>query len=76
MAARIRKIAECCDGRIVLALEGGYDFAALKESVGCVLQALALETAPIPENPVEASRYLLKVLDRVVAANHFRWNFS
>ena len=32
---------ECCDGDLVLLLEGGYDLVALRESVAAVLQRLA-----------------------------------
>lgn len=41
--------AECCHGRLVLALEGGYDLDALRHSVLASLQVLAGEE---PEDPV------------------------
>lgn len=53
--------AECCRGRLVLALEGGYDHAALAASVLASLSVLANEApqdpigpAPWPEVPADA----------------------
>jgi len=44
MARRIKRLAaECCDGRLVLALEGGYDLEALAASVQAVLEELGRE---------------------------------
>jgi acetoin utilization deacetylase AcuC-like enzyme len=41
MASRVRAIAEVwCDGRLVLALEGGYNLSALASSVAATLDAL------------------------------------
>jgi acetoin utilization deacetylase AcuC-like enzyme len=46
LAAAVRRLAEeCCRGRLVLVLEGGYHLAALGESVGRVLWALLGEEA-------------------------------
>ena len=46
-AAEIRALAEeTCGGRLVLALEGGYDLEALGEAVAAVVETLAE-----PENP-------------------------
>ena len=46
LARQLRAVAdEHCQGRMLLALEGGYDEDALGESVRAVLEALA-ETAP------------------------------
>ncbi len=52
---------ECCGGRLVLSLEGGYDALALGHSVLASLAALAgeeaedpLGPAPSPEPPVES----------------------
>lgn len=40
MAERLRLVAgECCDGRLVCALEGGYDLTGLSEGVVAVLDA-------------------------------------
>jgi acetoin utilization deacetylase AcuC-like enzyme len=53
--------AECCPGRLVFALEGGYDLAALASGVAAVLRTL-LEGEPQPEGerePDEATRTVL-----------------
>jgi len=41
--------AECCHGRLVLALEGGYDLTALSH---CVLASLAVLTGEEPQDPL------------------------
>jgi acetoin utilization deacetylase AcuC-like enzyme len=41
MTQELRKVAvECCDGRIALMVEGGYDLRALAASLEAVIQAL------------------------------------
>jgi acetoin utilization deacetylase AcuC-like enzyme len=48
MAAVLRAFADdACGGRLVLALEGGYDLDALGESVAAVVRALAAREAPV-----------------------------
>ena len=47
MTMELRKVAEeCCEGRMVLMTEGGYDLRALTESLEAVVDSLA---APSPE---------------------------
>jgi acetoin utilization deacetylase AcuC-like enzyme len=47
MALRLLELAgRCCDGRLALALEGGYDRPALARSVEATVRALADESAP------------------------------
>lgn len=42
MTMELRNVAEaCCEGRIVLMTEGGYDLRALTESLGAVIESLA-----------------------------------
>ena len=42
MTMELRKVAEeCCDGRLVLVTEGGYDLRALAESLEGVVESLA-----------------------------------
>ena len=42
MTMELRKVAEeCCEGRIVLMTEGGYDLRALAESLEAVIESLA-----------------------------------
>ncbi len=44
MAAAVKEIADrCCDGRLVAALEGGYNLSALAESIVAVLRAFSGE---------------------------------
>jgi acetoin utilization deacetylase AcuC-like enzyme len=51
MTARLRDVAdECCDGRLVAVVEGGYDTAALADSLRAVIQMLDRET-PLNELP-------------------------
>ncbi len=60
LARSLRALADdVCGGRVVLALEGGYDLDALGESVARVVETLAASSAPdpgeIPETPVARS---------------------
>ena len=46
MTMELRKVAEaCCEGRIVLMTEGGYDLRALAESLQAVVESLAASSA-------------------------------
>lgn len=52
MTAALRGVAEeCCEGRLVLLTEGGYDLRALADSMRAVVGVLESETAPKPEWP-------------------------
>jgi acetoin utilization deacetylase AcuC-like enzyme len=55
---------ECCPGRLVFALEGGYDLPALSAGVSAVLRTL-LGEAPPPEPLGEADRATREVLARL-----------
>jgi acetoin utilization deacetylase AcuC-like enzyme len=45
MTAELRRVAEdCCDGRLVLVTEGGYDLRALEESLDVVVESLSDES--------------------------------
>jgi acetoin utilization deacetylase AcuC-like enzyme len=56
MTAQLRAVAEdCCEGRLVLVTEGGYDFRALAESLRGVVGVLASETAPSARWPAAAA---------------------
>jgi acetoin utilization deacetylase AcuC-like enzyme len=47
MTMELRKVAEeCCDGRMVLMTEGGYDLRALTESLEAVVDSLAAPSSP------------------------------
>jgi acetoin utilization deacetylase AcuC-like enzyme len=42
MASEILRLArEACGGKVVFALEGGYNLAALEESIGAVLDVMS-----------------------------------
>jgi acetoin utilization deacetylase AcuC-like enzyme len=46
MTMELRKVAEaCCEGRIVLMTEGGYDLRALAESLQAAVESLAASSA-------------------------------
>jgi acetoin utilization deacetylase AcuC-like enzyme len=48
MTMELRKVAEeCCEGRMVLMTEGGYDLRALTESLEAAVDSLAM----VPESP-------------------------
>ena len=52
MTMELRRVAEeCCDGRIVLMTEGGYDLRALAESLEAVVESLGASSAE-PKWPV------------------------
>jgi acetoin utilization deacetylase AcuC-like enzyme len=52
MTMALRAVAEeCCDGRIVLVTEGGYDLQALGQSLDAVVGALAADRASAPAWP-------------------------
>jgi acetoin utilization deacetylase AcuC-like enzyme len=50
MTIELRKVAEeCCQGRIVLLTEGGYDLRALTESLEAAVNALAAPSSDVVE---------------------------
>jgi acetoin utilization deacetylase AcuC-like enzyme len=66
MAARLKAIADdCCQGRMTLVLEGGYDLVALKESVKAV--ALGIERGADEVNEPMNSRPKSAPHDRVIS---------
>jgi acetoin utilization deacetylase AcuC-like enzyme len=57
MTAELRAVAdECCGGRIVLLVEGGYDLEALRASLDAVVRVLAGKGAPAAWPPAGADR--------------------
>jgi acetoin utilization deacetylase AcuC-like enzyme len=53
MTRRVKQLAaECCGGRVVAALEGGYDLEALADSGRAVLE----ELGRLPEEPIALPR--------------------
>jgi acetoin utilization deacetylase AcuC-like enzyme len=72
-AARLRAVADdVCGGRIVLALEGGYDLDALAESVTEVVRVLAAPELPVHEFPAPTQSGM-QVAERIRAAHATHW---
>lgn len=75
MARRLKRLAaECCKGRMALALEGGYDLEALAGSAREVIDELGREAdEPIVESPGDRERWLL---DKVCKELSPFWNLE
>jgi acetoin utilization deacetylase AcuC-like enzyme len=57
MTRELKQVAdECCGGRIVAAVEGGYDLAALAGSLDAMLAALNGAESPWPASGIASSR--------------------
>jgi len=71
MTAVVRALAEeCCDGRVLYVLEGGYAPSGLEEGVGAVLEGMLVpEPALPPAAPLHAGSLLRSVVDRVAAVH-------
>ena len=55
MTMELRRVAEeCCEGRMAMVTEGGYDFLALTESLRAVVSVLSLDRAAAPDWPTSA----------------------
>jgi len=71
MARLLRSAAdECCRGRLLLVLEGGYSDTGLEQGTGAVLDALGEaepHPAPVPEAPPGST--LRRLLERVGAVH-------
>jgi acetoin utilization deacetylase AcuC-like enzyme len=73
MAERLCELAECYSGsRIAFLLEGGYDLAALKDSVSAVLAAMQDRPAPASE-PLAKSPSVLDPLLRRIRQVHEKY---
>jgi acetoin utilization deacetylase AcuC-like enzyme len=67
MARRVKRLAaECCEGKIVAALEGGYDLAALAESGRAVIEEFGRE----PDEPIHDSRDGDRIMPMIERASH------
>lgn len=73
MASSVKEIADsCCEGRLVAALEGGYNLNALAESIVAILRAFkgeALARTEVGEDPRAAEK-----IDEVKRAMSLYWN--
>jgi acetoin utilization deacetylase AcuC-like enzyme len=76
MARRMKRLAaECCNGRMVAALEGGYDLKALADSGREVIDELGRE-ADEPMPPVPACARILPILQRARYFHEQLWRFT
>ena len=78
MTAALRGVAErCCDGRLVVVTEGGYDLRALGDCLRAVIDVLAGEATPPvewPQAPVASSRGRAAVTQTTAALTQY-WKF-
>ena len=76
MTRRAKKLAaECCDGRMVAALEGGYDLDALVNSGRVVLE----ELGRYADEPIHAARHgtaVVPIIERAVRNVGRFWNLA
>jgi acetoin utilization deacetylase AcuC-like enzyme len=57
MTRELKAVADaCCHGRIVAAVEGGYDLQALGGSLDAALEALNGAAAPWPASGIASNR--------------------
>jgi acetoin utilization deacetylase AcuC-like enzyme len=75
LARSVANIADCCcSGRVVFALEGGYNLGVLRSSVKAVLKELADLTRSSPEEKAEDAKR--KKIDYVLKrCRHVHRNF-
>ncbi|MGH7917102.1 MAG: histone deacetylase family protein [Candidatus Binataceae bacterium] len=76
MTRRIKRLAaECCAGRLAIALEGGYDLEALANSGRAVIEELRRET----DEPIVAAAPCVRVSPIIERARYFlrpHWNLE
>lgn len=78
MTASIKKIADkVCRGKIVMSLEGGYNFKALSKSVKAVLKEMAgITNCDINAMAAKADKKKMSyVLRRCIDVHRHTWNF-
>jgi acetoin utilization deacetylase AcuC-like enzyme len=76
MARRMKRLAaECCNGRMVAALEGGYDLKALADSGREVIDELGRE-ADEPITPAATCARILPILQRARYFHDEFWKFQ
>ncbi len=75
LARRVKRMAaECCAGRMVAALEGGYDLEALADSGRSVIEELGREA----DEPISAAANGDRVIPIIERAHYFLkryWKF-
>lgn len=68
--------AECCTGRLVLSLEGGYDLEGLTCSVKSVLNTLlGRGTGAVNENAGDDGKHLNEFLSHIKSQHSRKWSF-
>jgi acetoin utilization deacetylase AcuC-like enzyme len=73
IAARVREVANAlCGGRLVLALEGGYDLEALGESIRAVVEALCAPARTLIPPP-SSTRVVGALVQRFREAHSTHW---
>jgi acetoin utilization deacetylase AcuC-like enzyme len=76
MARRVKKLAaECCRGRMVAALEGGYDIEALVASGRAVLEELG-RYADEPIQPTRNGAAVMPIVERAARNLGRFWNLA
>jgi len=76
MTRRMKRLAaECCGGRLVAALEGGYDLKALADSGRAVLQELGRDGDEQIAPAVDGER-VIPIVQRAQYFLHRYWNFG
>ncbi len=65
--------SKCCEGRIVLVLEGGYSLSALQGSISSVLQTLLEDNPSSAVPPDNKSGYLSRVIEEVISIHKPYW---
>jgi len=72
LAGIVRNIArQACDGKVLMALEGGYNPEGLRNGVRAVLQTLLGRPAPVPKNAPSAEAD--EVIARIVREHKKYW---
>jgi acetoin utilization deacetylase AcuC-like enzyme len=76
MARRLKRLAaECCGGKLVAALEGGYDLKALADSGRALVEELGRE-ADEPITPAAPAPRALPIIDRARYFLEPYWKFE
>ena len=76
MTRRLKRLAaECCGGRMVAALEGGYDLKALADSGREVIDELGRE-ADEPIVPVVNGARVIPIIQRAQYFHDQFWKFA
>jgi acetoin utilization deacetylase AcuC-like enzyme len=76
MARRVKRLAaECCDGKMVAALEGGYDLDAIAESGRAVIEEFGREADEIIR-PDEDGDRVMPMIERASQNVGRFWNLG